>query len=83
MRNNESTLLSPGISDETLCRLAQQSNGSAAEDLVKRYTRLVKTCARPFLLAVADAEDVIQEGMLMSLIHISEPTIRLPISYFV
>ena len=64
MRNNESTLLSPEMSDETLCRLAQQSNGSAAEDLVKRYTRLVKTCARPFFLAGAVAESVIQVGML-------------------
>ena len=64
MRNNESTLLSPEMSDETLCRLAQQSNGSAAEDLVKRYTRLVKTCARPYFLAGADAEDLMQEGMI-------------------
>ena len=64
MRNDVSILPSPEMTDEALCRLAQQSSGPAAEDLVKRYTRLVKTCARPYFLAGADAEDVIQEGML-------------------
>ena len=64
MRNDVSILPSPEMTDEALCRLAQQSNGSAAEDLVKRYTRLVKTCARPYFLAGADAEDLMQEGML-------------------
>ena len=84
MRNNESTLLSPEMSDETLCRLAQQSNGSAAEDLVKRYTRLVKTCARPFFLAGADAEDVIQEGMLglMKAIREFDSTKGVPFNVF-
>ena len=84
MGNNESTLLSPEMSDETLCRLAQQSNGSAAEDLVKRYTRLVKTCARPFFLAGADAEDVIQEGMLglMKAIREFDSTKGVPFSVF-
>ena len=47
-----------------LCRLAQQGSGTAAEDLVKRYTRLVKTCARPYFLVGADEEDLLQEGML-------------------
>lgn len=64
MRNDVSILPSPEMTDEALCHLAQQSSGPAAEDLVKRYTRLVKTCARPYFLAGADAEDVIQEGML-------------------
>ena len=50
---------SPEITDEALCRLAQQGSGTAAEDLVKRYTRLVKTCARPYFLVGAD-----EEGML-------------------
>ena len=47
-----------------MCRLAQQGSGTAAEDLVKRYTRLVKTCARPYFLVGADEEDLLQEGML-------------------
>ena len=34
------------------------------ENLICRYTRLVKTCARPYFLAGADAEDLMQEGML-------------------
>ena len=34
------------------------------ENLIRRYTRLVKTCARPYFLAGADAEDLMQEGML-------------------
>ena len=33
------------------------------ENLIRRYTRLVKTCARPYFLAT-DAEDLMQEGML-------------------
>ena len=55
---------SPELTDEALCRLAQQGSGEAAEDLVKRYTRLVKTCARPYFLVGADEEDLLQEGML-------------------
>jgi len=31
---------------------------------VSRYTRLVRTCARPYFLVGGDAEDLIQEGML-------------------
>ena len=64
MRNGNEMVSSSSLSDEALCRLAQQGKGTAAEDLVKRYTRLVKTCARPYFLVGADAEDLIQEGML-------------------
>ena len=64
MRNGYKMLSSTPLSDEVLCRMAQQGDGSAAENLVKRYTRLVKTCARPYFLVGADAEDLIQEGML-------------------
>ena len=64
MRNGNKMVSSAPLSDEALCRLAQQGKGTAAEDLVKRYTRLVKTCARPYFLVGADAEDLIQEGML-------------------
>jgi RNA polymerase sporulation-specific sigma factor len=34
------------------------------EELVSRYTRLVRTCARPYFLVGGDSEDLIQEGML-------------------
>ena len=41
------------------------SNNNAAEEvLVSEYTWLVRVCARPYFLAGADSEDLIQEGML-------------------
>jgi len=41
------------------------SNDSAAEEvLVSEYAWLVRACARPYFLAGADSEDLIQEGML-------------------
>lgn len=52
------------ISDETLHRLAISGNKEAEEQLVKRYSRLVRACARPYFLAGGDSEDLIQEGML-------------------
>lgn len=52
------------ISDETLQCLAVNGDALAEEKLVKRYTWLVKACARPFFLAGGDSEDLIQEGML-------------------
>ena len=64
MRNGNETAPVSGPADEALCRQAQQGDGRAAEELVKRYTRLVKTCARPYFLAGADEEDLLQEGML-------------------
>ena len=64
MRNDYQIQPSNGISDEKLCRLARQGDGPAMENLIRRYTRLVKTCARPYFLAGADAEDLMQEGMI-------------------
>lgn len=52
------------ISDETLHRLAISGNREAEEQLVERYSRLVRACARPYFLAGGDSEDLIQEGML-------------------
>ena len=51
------------LPDETLCSMAAAGNRVAEEALVTRYTRLVRTCARPFFLAGGDSEDLIQEGM--------------------
>ncbi len=50
--------------DGVLCAFAQQGRGEAEEALVRRYTRLVRICARPLFLAGGDSEDLIQEGML-------------------
>ncbi len=50
--------------DEALCLLAAAGSRLAEETLVARYTRLVRTCARPFFLAGGDSEDLTQEGMV-------------------
>ncbi len=51
-------------SDEVLCVKATAGDRIAEEELVMRYNRLVRVCARPFFLAGGDSEDLIQEGML-------------------
>ena len=51
-------------SDEALCALATSGDRIAEEVLVKRYSRLVRVCSRPFFLVGGDSEDLIQEGML-------------------
>ena len=59
--------LSPTLAElpaETLCSMAAAGDRVAEETLVTRYTRLVRTCARPFFLAGGDSEDLIQEGMV-------------------
>ena len=52
------------VGDIDLCCAAHNGDESAMEVLVHRYSRLVKTCARPYFLAGADGEDLIQEGMI-------------------
>ena len=52
------------LSDEELCRLVSQEDRLAEELLVTRYSRLVRTCARPFFLIGGDSEDLTQEGMI-------------------
>lgn len=52
------------MQDEELCQLAAEGSRQAEEILVTRYTRLVRTCARPFFLIGGDSEDLTQEGML-------------------
>lgn len=51
-------------SDECLCVRSKSGDRSAAEELVLRYNRVVRVCARPYFLAGGDSEDLIQEGML-------------------
>ena len=50
-------------SDEALCRRAADGSREAEEALVRRYSGLVRSCARPLFLAGGDSEDLIQEGM--------------------
>ena len=51
------------LSDEELCALVAQGRRDAEEELVKRYLRPVRVCARPYFLAGGDSEDLIQEAM--------------------
>ena len=52
------------LSDEVLCHLAVSGDRVAEEQLVVRYRRLVRICARPYFLTGGDSEDLIQEGMV-------------------
>lgn len=52
------------LSDEELCVCSASGSSGAEEELVRRYGRLVRMCARPLFLAGGDSEDLIQEGML-------------------
>ncbi len=51
------------ISDELLCQMSVSGNREAEEQLVLRYLRLVRICARPYFLLGGDSEDLIQEAM--------------------
>ena len=50
-------------SDEELCALSASGRRDAEEELVKRYLRIVRVCARPYFLAGGDSEDLIQEAL--------------------
>ena len=50
-------------SDAELQKAASSGDRFAEEQLVERYMRLVRSCARPLFLAGGDSEDLIQEGM--------------------
>ena len=52
------------LTDEELCALAAQGSSQAENELVSRYSRLVRVCARPLILVGGDSEDLIQEGMV-------------------
>lgn len=51
------------MDDVELQSRAVSGNRAAEEELVVRYMRLVRACARPLFLAGGDSEDLIQEGM--------------------
>ena len=52
------------LTDEELCAKAAEGSSPAENELVRRYSRLVRVCARPLFLAGGDSEDLIQEGMV-------------------
>ena len=52
------------FNDEKLAELAQAGDETAEEVLINRYKELVKSRAHMYFIAGADAEDVIQEGMI-------------------
>ena len=52
------------LSDEDLQKKAAQGDRAAEEELLLRYSRTVRSCARPLFLAGGDSEDLIQEGFL-------------------
>ena len=52
------------LEDSALQKLAADGDSYAEEELVSRYMRLVRICARPLFLAGGESEDLIQEGMM-------------------
>ena len=52
------------MSDEDLVRLAQEGDSHAYEQLLNKFKQMVLQQARPYYLAGADTEDLIQEGMI-------------------
>ena len=51
------------LEDSALQKLAADGDSYAEEELVSRYMRLVRICARPLFLAGGESEDLIQKGM--------------------
>lgn len=60
--------------EEDLCVRAQSGDADAEEQLIERYSRLVRAVARPYFLSGGDFEDLIQEGMLGLLSAVREYT---------
>ena len=58
MAENDYTLLEQ-MADEALCALAASGNRLAEDILVERYTRIVRSCARPYFLVGGDSEQVV------------------------
>jgi RNA polymerase sporulation-specific sigma factor len=62
--------------DDFLWKAASQGSSEAEEQLLEKYSRLVKICSRPYFLIGSDNEDLIQEGMLglLSAVRQYDPT---------
>lgn len=50
--------------DDALFTALREGDMAAQDALIRRYTRVVRACARPYFLEGGDSEDLIQEGML-------------------
>ena len=50
--------------DEQLVLLAQDNSEAATEELLRRHSGLVRSCARRYFLIGGETEDLIQEGMI-------------------
>ncbi len=50
--------------DEQLISLYRRGDNSAMDTLLRRYSGLVRSCARRFFLIGGETEDLIQEGMI-------------------
>ena len=64
MGSGKSSLLYESMTDEELLALASAGDLQAEETMIRRYSRVVRTLARPFFLTGGDQEDLLQEGML-------------------
>ena len=60
------------LTDAELHALVLEGDAQAENELVLRYSRLVRVCARPFFLVGGDSEDLTQEGMMGLLSAIRE-----------
>ncbi|MBE6935936.1 MAG: sigma-70 family RNA polymerase sigma factor [Ruminococcaceae bacterium] len=52
------------LSDEALLASLADGDSAAQDALIRRYTRLIRACARPYFLNGGDSEDLLQEGLL-------------------
>ena len=52
------------LSDEQLVKAAQSGDDSALETILSRYKNLVRAKAKPYFLAGADDDDIVQEGFI-------------------
>ena len=52
------------VTDEQLVRIAQSGDDEALEAILSRYKNLVYSKSKPYFLAGADDDDIIQEGFI-------------------
>lgn len=52
------------LSDEELVKIAQSGDNTALEMILSRYKNLVYAKSKPYFLAGAEDEDIIQEGLI-------------------
>ena len=52
------------LSDEELVKAAQNGDNEALEAILSRYKNLVYAKSKPYFLAGADDDDIIQEGLI-------------------